>query len=174
MNNFFVYISDYAIPIVIFYIVIIGLHNKTEIFDVFLKGARDGLSIVVELAPTLIGLMVGIGVMRASGVFGLIVNIMEPVTSLIRFPSELLPLTLIKLFSSSAATSLLIDIFKEYGVDSYIGRLGAIIMSTSETVFYVLAVYVAAGGIKKTRYVIPGGLFATLVGVIIAVILMNL
>ena len=173
MNNILIYISDYAIPIVIFYIVLIGLQSKGEIFEDFLKGAKEGLAIVVELVPTLIGLMVGIGVMRASGVFEILIEIIKPVTDVMRFPSQLLPLVVIKLFSSSAATSLLLDIYKDFGVDSYLGRLASIMMSASETVFYTLAVYTSAGKIKKTRYIVPGGLFATLIGIICSVYLMQ-
>ena len=173
MNNILIYISDYAIPIVIFYIVLIGLQSKGEIFEDFLKGAKEGLAIVVELVPTLIGLMVGIGVMRASGVFEILIEIIKPITDVMRFPSQLLPLVVIKLFSSSAATSLLLDIYKEFGVDSYLGRLASIMMSASETVFYTLAVYTSAGKIKKTRYIVPGGLFATLIGIICSVYLMQ-
>ena len=117
--------------------------------------------------------MTAIGVMRASGLFNIITKIIKPIAELIRFPSELLPLVIIKLFSSSAATSLLIDIYKEYGTDSFQGVLSSIIMSTSETVFYVLAVYSAAGKIKKTRYIVPGGLFATLVGIVCSCLLVG-
>ena len=173
MNNVLMYLSDYAIPLVVFYIVLIGLHSKIEVFNEFMKGAKEGLAIVVELVPTLIGLMVGIGVMRASGVFDMIVNLIKPLTDVVKFPSELLPLVVVKMFSSSAATSLLLDIYKEFGVDSYLGRLASIMMSASETVFYTLAVYTAAGGIKKTRYIVSGGLFATLIGIICSLFLMQ-
>ena len=174
MNSILMYLSDYAIPLVIFYIVIVGLQSRCEVFSDFLVGAKDGIKIVIDLVPTLVGLMVGIGVMRASGVFEYIVTLLSPITKILSFPSQLLPLAIIKMFSSSAATSLLIDIYKEYGVDSYLGRLGSIMMSASETLFYTLAVYTAAGGIKKTRYIIQGGLVATLVGIIASVCLMNM
>ena len=174
MSKILIYLSDYAIPLVVFYIVIMGLQSKVEIFDEFSKGAIEGMNIVVSLVPTLIALMVGIGVMKASGFFELIVQIIEPLTSYLRFPSRLLPITIIKLFSSSAATSMLLDIYKEFGPDSYNGRLASIMMSASETVFYTLAVYTATGGIKKTRYIVPGGLFATLVGIICSVVLMKI
>ena len=173
MTNILVYLSDYAIPIVIFYILIMGLFSKCNLFDDFLVGAKEGLKIVVDIGPTLIGLMTAIGVMRASGVFDLIVRMIEPVTRLIRFPTELLPLVIIKLFSSSAATSLLIDIYKQFGADSYQGILSSIMMSSSETVFYVLAVYSAAGKIKKTRYIVLGGLVATVVGILCSICLVR-
>lgn len=173
MTTLLVYLSDYAIPLVIFYIVISGLINKCNLFDNFAKGAKEGIKIVYSLVPTLIGLMVAISVMRASGLFEIITRLMKPMARIMHFPSELLPITIIKLFSSSAATSLLIDIFKEYGVDSYQGILSSIMMSSSETVFYVLAVYTAAGKVKKTRYIVPGGLFATLVGIVCSCLLVK-
>lgn len=173
MTNLLVYLSDYAIPIVIFYIVLMGLFTKCNLFDDFLVGAREGLRIVVDIAPTLIGLMTAIGVMRASGVFDVIIKLIEPLTRLIRFPTEVLPLVIIKLFSSSAATSLLIDIYKQFGADSYQGVLSSIMMSSSETVFYILAVYSAEGKIKKTRYIVLGGLFATLIGIICSIVLVE-
>lgn len=173
MTSVLVYISDYAIPIVIFYIVLMGLFAKCNLFDDFLSGAREGINIVVEIIPTLIGLMTAIGVMRASGVFDLMIELIKPFTEIIKFPTEVLPLIVIKLFSSSAATSLLVDIYKQYGADSYQGILSSIMMSSSETVFYVLAVYSAAGKIKKTRYIVFGGLFATLIGIICSIILVG-
>ena len=174
MSNILMYISDYAIPIIIFYIVISGLFIKTEIFDDFIKGGKEGIKIVVDLVPTLIGLMVAIGVMRISGVFDIIVNFLRPMAEKLNFPSQLLPLAIIKMFSSSAATSLLIDIYKEFGTDSYIGKLASVMMSASETVFYTLAVYTAAGKIKKTRYIVLGGIFTTLIGIISSVWLLGM
>ena len=112
MTNILIYLSDYSIPIIIFYIVITGLFNKKMVYEDFGTGAKEGMKIVVQLVPTLIGLMVAIGVMRSSGIFELLVSAIKPITNLLHFPSELLPLVVIKMFSSSAATSLLIDIFK--------------------------------------------------------------
>lgn len=173
MTNILIYLSDYSIPIIMFYIVITGLFNKKMVYEDFGTGAKEGMKIVVQLVPTLIGLMVAIGVMRSSGIFELLVSAIKPVTNLLHFPSELLPLVVIKMFSSSAATSLLIDIFKEYGTDSYNGILSSIMMSSSETIFYTLAVYTTAGGIKKTRYIIPGGIIATISGIVCSVWLLN-
>ena len=173
MSNILIYVSDYAIPLVVFYIVIVGLYSNVNIYDEFLVGAKEGLKIVIDMVPTLIGLLVAIGVMRQAGIFSILANVIEPLMKIVNFPSELVPLVIIKLFSSSAATSLLIDIYKEYGVDSYQGILSSVIMSSSETVFYVLAVYTAAGRIKKTRYILAGGLFATLIGIIVSCIVVN-
>lgn len=173
MLRILMYISDYAIPLVIFYVVIVGLYNNVSIYEEFITGAKEGLNIVVSIMPTLIGLMVAIGVMRSSGIFNGLASIIQPLTNVLHFPSQLVPLVVIKLFSSSAATSLLIDIFKEFGADSYEGILSSVIMSSSETVFYVLAVYTTAGKIRKTKYIIAGGLLATMIGIICSCVIVN-
>lgn len=172
--NFIIYVSDYIMPFIFFYIIGLGLLTKTPIYDEFIKGAKDGFKVVLDILPTLIGLMVGVGILRASGALDILSKLLEPLTRVLHFPSELLPLVLIKMFSSSAATGLLLDIFKEYGPDSYLGRLASIILSSTETIFYTMAVYFMAAGVKKTRYTLAGALVATLTGVIASVIITNL
>ncbi len=172
--KFILYISDFIIPFVIFYIVGFGLLMKVPVFHEFTKGAEDGFKVVLNIMPTLVGLMVAIGILRASGTLNMLSNVIKPVTDLLHFPSELVPLVTVKLFSSSAATSLVLDIFKEYGPDSYFGRLTSIIMSCTETVFYTMSVYFMTAGVKKTRYTLVGALFTTLVGVMASAMLCNL
>ena len=172
--NFIIYISDYIMPFIFFYVIGLGLLTKTPIFDEFIKGAKEGFKVVFDILPTLIGLMVAIGILRASGALDLLSNLLKPLTDLLHFPSELLPIVLVKMFSSSAATSLLLDIYKEYGPDSYLGRLISIILSSTETIFYTMAVYFTAAGVKKTRYTLAGALVATLAGTIASVIITNL
>ena len=113
--NFIVYISDYIIPFIFFYVIGLGLLTKTHIFDEFIEGAKEGFKVVFDILPTLIGLMVAIGILRASGALDLLSGLLKPITDKLHFPSELLPIVLVKMFSSSAATSLLLDIYKEYG-----------------------------------------------------------
>ncbi len=172
--KFLIYISDYIIPFLFFYIIGLGLISKVNIFDEFIKGAKDGFKVVFDILPTLIGLMVAIGVLRASGALNILSGILKPFTDYIHFPSQLVPVVIIKMFSSSAATSLVLDIFKEYGPDSYLGRLISVIMSSTETIFYTLAVYFMAAGVKKTRYTLLGCLMATLTGIIASTIMTNL
>lgn len=172
--RFLIYVSDYIIPFIFFYIIGMALLSKQNVFDDFITGAKDGFKVVVDIMPTLIGLMVAIGILRASGLLNIIANYLKPVTNLLHFPSELVPLVIIKMFSSSAATSLLLDIFKEHGPDSYIGRLSSIIMSSTETIFYTLAVYFMAAGVKKTRYTLAGCLLAMLTSIIVSTIVTNL
>lgn len=172
--KFLLYISDYIIPFVIFYIVGFGLLMKAPVFHEFTKGAEDGFKVVLGIMPTLIGLMIAIGILRASGTLDLLAGLVKPLTNLMKFPSELVPLVTVKLFSSSAATSLLLDLFKEYGPDSYLGRLSSIIMSCTETVFYTMSVYFMAAKVKKTRYTLAGALFATFVGVLASAVITSM
>ncbi|MBP1756533.1 MAG: putative rane protein [Firmicutes bacterium] len=172
--RFLIYISDYIIPFLLFYIIGFGLLNKTNIFDEFIQGAKDGFKVVLDILPTLIGLMVAIGILRASGALNIVSDFLRPLTNLLHFPSQLVPVAIIKMFSSSAATSLVLDIFKEYGPDSYLGRMVSVMMSSTETIFYTLAVYFMAAGVKKTRYTLLGCLLTTLTGIIMSVIMTKL
>ena len=169
--NFLLYISNYIIPFIFLYIVGFGLLMKVPVFQEFIKGAEDGFKVVLNIMPTLVGLMVAIGILRASGTLDILSNLAKPITSLLHFPSELVPLVTVKLFSSSAATSLVLDIFKQYGPDSYLGRLTSIIMSCTETIFYTMSVYFMTAGVTKTRYTLAGALTATFAGVAASVIL---
>lgn len=172
--QFLLYLSDFMIPMVIFLIVGYGLLMKVDIFDTFIRGAADGIKMVFELMPTLIGLLMAIGVMRASGVLEIFAAVLSPLTSFFHFPSELMPLAVIKMFSSSASTGLLLDIFKTYGPDSYLGVLASLLLSSSETIFYTLSVYFGPIGIKHMRYTLAGCLFATLAGMAASTVIAGL
>ncbi|MBQ4283970.1 MAG: spore maturation protein [Lachnospira sp.] len=172
--DFLVATSTYIIPLVIFFIVGYGVLNKTDVYDVFVEGAKDGMKTVWNIAPTLIGLMVAVGVLRTSGFLDFLGGLLAPVTEGIGFPSELVPLTLVKMFSSSAATGLLLDVFKEFGTDSYVGLIASIMLSCTETIFYTMSIYFLTAKITKTRWTLPGALVATLAGVITSVIIVNI
>lgn len=172
--GFMVYLSNFMIPLVVLYVVGYGLLMKVNIFDAFIKGAEDGLRVVVGILPTLIGLLVAIGTLRASGTLEFVGMQIGKVTQYFFFPQELVPLVLVKMFSSSAATGLLLDLYKTYGVDSEIGVLASVLMSCSETIFYTMAVYFAAAKVKKTRYTLAGALFATFVGIVASVVLVRM
>ena len=169
--GFIVYLSNYIIPFLFFCIIGMGLLMKRNVYDDFIKGAKDGFKVVLDILPTLIGLMVAIGILRASGALEALSGLIKGGIETLHFPAEVVPLVIVKMFSSSAATSLLLDIFKEFGPDSYIGRLSSIIMSCTETIFYTMAVYFMAAGVKKTRYTLAGALVATLAGVIASTII---
>ena len=159
------HISELLIPFLIFYIVLMGIRVKKNVYEDFMKGAKDGLYLVVKIMPTMIAMLVAVSALRASGFLDFIAELLTPITEKIKFPAPLLPLSIVKIFSSSGATGLLLDIFKEYGTDSYIGKIGALILSSTETIFYTLSLYFVTAGIKKTRYTVAGCLVATLSGI---------
>ncbi|MCI8664597.1 MAG: spore maturation protein [Hungatella sp.] len=165
------YLSDYIIPLTIFYIVSFGLLMKRPVYDDFVKGAKEGARTVAGIMPTLVGLMVGVGVLRASGFLDALAVSLGQWTQKSGFPSQLLPVALVKLFSSSAATGLALDLFKEYGPDSELGLMTSLMLSCTETVFYTMSIYCVSAGIKKTRYTLPGALLATFAGIIMSVVL---
>lgn len=172
--DFLVYLSDFMIPLVIFYVVGIGLLQKNNVYDDFVEGAESGFKIVGEILPTLVGLMMATGILRASGALDMFSAFINPLTEKLGLASEVVPLIVVKMFSSSAATGLLLDLYKEFGPDSYIGRLGSILMSCSETIFYTMSVYFMTANVKKTRYTLPGALLATLAGIAATIVLMNI
>ncbi len=165
------HLSDIVIPLVIFYILAYGLSARVKVYESFLKGARDGLKIVTDIMPTLIGLMVAVGVLRASGFLDFLGKLLAPLTEWAKLPAQMIPLLVVKLFSSSAAIGLVLDIFRESGPDSYAGLLTSILMSCTETLFYTMSVYFLAAKVTKTRYTIPGALLATLAGTAMSVLL---
>ena len=164
-------ISNIIIPTVIFYIIAYGVINECNVYEDFVKGAKDGFKTVVGIMPTLVALMIAVGVLRASGFLTFIGDLCRPIANLLHFPKELIPVAFIKMFSSSAATGLVLDIFKNYGTDSFLGLVTSIMMSCTETIFYTMSVYFLAAKVTKTRYTLTGALISTLAGIIASVIL---
>ena len=164
-------ISNIIIPVLIFYIIAYGIAAKTNVYEDFVKGARECLKTVVGIMPTLIALMTAVGVLRASGFLDFLGNIVRPLSEKAGFPAELVPLAFIKMFSSSAATGLVLDIFKNYGTDSLIGLITSIMMSCTETIFYTMSVYFIAAKVTKTRYTLSGALLSTLAGIAASIVL---
>ena len=167
------YVSSLAMPSIILIIVVYGIVEKIKIFDVFLEGAKDGIEIVISIFPTLIGLFVAIGALRSSGILDFIISIVSPILNKISFPTEIMPLALIRPISGSSAIAVATDIMKNYGVDSKFGLMAAVIMGSTETTFYTIAVYTASVGIKKTRFVLVASLIADFVGIFVSVVVCN-
>lgn len=126
---------------------------------------------VVQIVPTLVGLMTAVGALRASGFLDWLGQVLTGPAAMLHIPEALVPLTLVRLVSNSAATGLLLDLFRTYGVDSYIGLAASVLMSSSETVLYVLSVYFGSVKITKTRYTLAGGLLATAVSLIASLVI---
>ncbi len=172
--NILYYISDCMIPFVILYLVGYGMCKKVNIFDEFIEGAKDGFLTVYKIMPTLIGLMVGVGILRESGFMEWFAGLLSPVVAFLHFPAELFSLFIVKMFSSSAATGLLLDVYKTYGTDSYLGTLASVLMSCSETIFYTMSVYFMTAKVTKSRYTLTGALVATFAGAAVSILLVSL
>ncbi len=171
MANALTNFSNIVIPLLIFYIVAYGIVSKCSVYEEFIVGAKDGLKTVVKIIPTLIALMVGVGVLRASGFLDFVGNILGGFLERFKISTDIFSLIIIRLFSSSAATGLIIDIFKTYGPDSVTGMMASTICSCTETVFYTMSLYYLTAKVTKTRWTLPGALLCTFASVVASVIL---
>ena len=165
------FLSEYLIPLVLFYITGFAVLQKRPVFDDFMEGARMGLRTVVGILPTLIGLMTAVGVLRASGFLDTLSSLLEEPASVLRIPAQVVPVILVRLVSSSAATGLLLDIFRTAGPDSAVGMMVSILESCTETVFYTMSVYFMAVKVTKTRWTLAGALAATAGGIAASIFL---
>ncbi len=172
--QFLQFISESIIPITVFLIISYGLLNRQNVYQDFLKGAKDGFFTVIDILPTLVGLMTAVGILRASGFLDFFSEILKKLMGPLHFPTELIPVSIVKMFSSSAATGLLLDIFKTHGTDSFIGLSASIMMSCTETIFYTMSIYFMHIHVKKTRFTLPGALFATITGIAASIVLASL
>ena len=166
-------ISSFIIPVIMLFIVLYGIIKKQNVYDDFVTGATGGLKTVIKVMPTLIGLMVAVAVLRESGFMEVLGKLLGKVTNPIGFPGELMPVTIVKIFSSSAATGMVLDIFKEYGPDSYMGKVTSLMMSCTETVFYTMSVYYITAKVTRTRWTLAGAILTTISGTIASVMLAN-
>jgi spore maturation protein B len=144
--------------------------KKINVFDAFIDGAKDGFQTAVNLIPYLIAMLVAIGMLRASGFFDILESLLTPLLLRFNIPIDLIPLMLIRPFSGSASNGMLADIVHHFGGDSWISKTASTMVGSTETTFYIIAVYFGAVNIRHTRYAIPVGLLADLVGVIAAFI----
>lgn len=145
--------------------------KKVNVFDAFIVGAKQGFDTVLNVLPYLIAMIVAIGMLRASGFFSLMGQLLAPLMELIGMPPEVLPLALIRPFSGSASTGIMAELIHQYGGNSLIAKTAATMMGSTETTFYVIAVYFGSIGIRRTRHAIPAGLLADLTGVVVSVLI---
>ena len=145
--------------------------ERKKAFDIFLDGAKEGIQIVFNIFPTLIGLFLAVGALRSSGILDMIINVVEPFLNIVHFPSEIVPLAMLRPISGSSSIAIATDIMKNFGVDSNIGLIAATIMGSTETTLYTIAVYSSSVKIKKTRGVLGAALIADIVGIITSVVI---
>lgn len=155
-------------PFVVCWIIVYGWFCGCPVFDVFVRGAKRGMKTTAGILPTLIGLMTAVQLLRDSGILDLLAGLLSPFASILKIPVQVLPLILVKLFSASAATGILLDLFKNEGPDSYVGMLAAVICSSAETVLFIMSVYLTHVSIRKSRWILPGALLCTFAGIVAA------
>jgi spore maturation protein B len=162
-------VSLWAIPVLLVGIPLVGMIRGVKVYDVFIEGAKEGFNVAVRIIPFLVGILVAIGMFRGSGAMDMLTDALRPVMQRTGFPAELLPLVIIRPLTGSGSLALTTDIIHRYGPDSLIARMAATMYGSSETTFYVLAVYFGAVGVKRTRHAIPAALIGDVVAAIAAV-----
>ena len=172
--NIINYLSIIAMPAIILIIIAYSLAEKNKVYDIFLEGAKEGISIVYNIFPTLIGLFVAIGALRASGILEVIINYLSPIIEWFNIPKEIMPLSLLRPISGSASMAIATDIMNNYGVDSKIGQIASVIMGSTETTLYTIAVYTSCVKIKKTRGILIAALIGDIVGMVVSVAICNI
>ncbi len=164
----------YVVPVTVCIIIIFGLIRKVPVFDSFVAGAKEGISSTVSILPSLVGLIMAVTMLKASGALDMFSAFIAPLAECIGLPPQTMPLALLRPISGSGSTAILTQIFADYGPDSFIGRVASVMMGSTETTFYAIAVYFGAVGIKKTRHAIPAALAADATGYLMSVLAVRL
>ena len=167
-------ISLLAIPFILTMFPLYAAARRVPVYEEFVEGAKEGFQVAIRIIPFLVAILVAIGMFRAAGGIDLLARLLSPVFEPLRFPAELLPLVLMRPLSGSGANGIFAELVKTHGADSLIAKMGATIMGSTETTFYVIAVYFGSVAIRRTRHAVAAGLIADLTGVIASVIICNL
>ncbi len=162
-------ISLWAIPVLLVVIPLAGLIRKVKVYDVFIEGAKEGFEVGVKIIPFLVGILVAIGMFRGSGAMELLTSALAPIARATGFPAELVPLAILRSLTGSGSLAFTTDLVKAHGADSLIARTAATMYGSTETTFYVLAVYFGAVGVRRTRHAVPAALVGDVVAAIAAV-----
>jgi spore maturation protein B len=162
-------LANWAVPILILTIIVYGFLKGVKIYEVFIEGAKEGFQISVTIMPYLVAILVAIGMLRDVGLLTVFSDFLNPVTSQIFMPAEVLPMALLRPLSGGGASGFMNSIFLEYGPDSYNGILASVLMGSTETTFYIIAVYFGAVNITKTRHAVAAGLVGDVAGMLAAV-----
>ncbi len=162
-------VSQLAVPVMLLGIVAFGLSKRINVYDSFVAGAKSGMESMFQIVAPLVGLLVAISMFRASGALELLAKILSPITEVLKIPSDVLPLALLRPVSGSGSIAIVNDIFENFGPDSIQGKIASVMMGSTETTFYTVAVYFGAVGIKKVRHTVKAALVADFTGMVMAV-----
>jgi spore maturation protein B len=169
MRNVISLLSVFVLPLIVVGFPLYGLYKKVPVYETFVEGAREGFQVAVRIIPYLVAILFAIGMFRASGAMDSLISLLDPVLSLIGFPGEVLPMAIIRPLTGSGSAGLIVDMIAQYGEDSIFVKMAATMFGSTETTFYVIAVYFGAINIKKARHAVAAGLTADLAAMIIAV-----
>lgn len=166
--------SALIVPLLLLTVSLWGVYKKVDIFSAMIKGAKEGLAVATGILPSLTVLLTAVYMLRASGAMEVIAELLSPILAPLGIPSDCIGLMLLRPVSGSGALAIGAEIMERFGTDSFIGRCAAVMLGSTETTFYVIAIYFAAAGIKKTRHAVPAALLADLVGFIMAALSVRL
>lgn len=162
-------LSFFVIPAMLVGFPLYGLYKRVPVYEAFVEGAKEGFQVAVRIIPYLVAILFAIGMFRASGAMDFLASALQPVLSLVGFPAEVLPMAIIRPLTGSGSAGLVADMIQQYGEDSIFVKMAAVMFGSTETTFYVVAVYFGAVNIKKTRHAVPAGLTADIAAMLIAV-----
>lgn len=174
MTDFILEVSRWAIPLVLFLIPLYGYLRGVPVYETFVAGAEDGFKVAIKIIPFLVGMLVAIGVFRASGAMDLFARALNPILHLVGVPGEILPLAAMRPLSGGGALGIAAELIGSYGPDSFIGRLASVMQGSTDTTFYVLTVYFGSVGVRRYRYALALGLMADISSLIAAIVICNL
>ncbi len=164
-------VSVIAIPFIVLIIPLYGYIRKVKVYEVFTEGAKEGFQVAIKIIPCLVAILVAIGAFRSSGALDLLAKLLSPITNLIGMPGELVPMAFMRPLSGSGALGIVSELVATHGADSMIGRMASVMMGSTETTFYVLAIYFGSVSIRNSRHALPAALLADVAGIVSAVII---
>lgn len=170
---FFINIGNFVIPIVVLIIIIYAFYKKVKIYDSFIAGAKEGLELAISILPYLVAMLFATDIFLKSGILDTFFSLFEPILKLINVPKEILPMAIVRPISGNASFAVMIDLIKNFGPDSYIGRIASTIQGATDTTIYVLSLYFGSIGIKRIRYSLWVGLLTDLTCLIASILLVS-
>ncbi len=165
---------EFVMPAFACIVVIFGLVKKIPVFDIFLKGAKEGILLLYTIAPTIMGLIFAIDLLNSSGAVDAICSFIEPLAQFLGFPPEIVPMALLRPISGSGSTALLTSLYQECGPDSFAGRVASVLAGSSETTFYAVAMYYGCIKVKKIRHTLFAAIMADFSAVVMSVIFVRI
>jgi spore maturation protein B len=153
-------ISVFIVPVILVAFPLVGLYKRVPVYETFVEGAKEGFQVAVRIIPYLVAILFAIAMFRASGAMDFLARALAPLLSLIGVPPEVLPMAIIRPLTGSGSAGIVVDMIKQYGEDSILVKMAAVMFGSTETTFYVIAVYFGAVNIRKTRHAVPVGLLA--------------